>query len=63
MISGTSIEDIGGRKISEPFTVTLYSYEIMHVIMETAVILRKMHRYFALCSLADFENRFFSAYS
>ena len=49
MINGTSIEDIGGRKILEPFTVTL-----IHAIMEIAVILGKMRRHFVPCSLADF---------
>ena len=29
MINGTLVQEIGGRKILEPFAVTLYSYEIL----------------------------------
>ena len=59
MINGTSIEDIAGRKTLEPFALL----EIIPVIMEIAVILGKVHRHFAPCSLADFQNSFLSSYS
>ena len=29
MINGTLVQEIGGRKILEPFAVTLYLYEIL----------------------------------
>ena len=34
MINGTLVQEIGGKKILEPFAVTLYSYEILLVLLE-----------------------------
>ena len=34
MINGTLVQETGGRKILEPFAVTLYSYEILLAVLE-----------------------------
>ena len=34
MINCTLVQETGARKIMEPFAVTLYSYEILLVVLE-----------------------------
>ena len=58
MINGTLVQEIGDRKILEPFAVTLYSYKILPVILEKISPAR-----FAPCSLPHFKKKLFILFS